>query len=119
MAGRPTVVTEKVLALLKEAFEWGCTDREACLHAEIDEATLYRYQEDHPEYASRKKAWKERPILKARKCVVEALEDDKELSLKYLERKKKDEFSLRNEHTGAEGKDLLPTTIQIVQPTNE
>lgn len=45
MAGRPTVMrTDSVLALLKEAFEWGCTDREACLHAEVDEATLYRYQ---------------------------------------------------------------------------
>ena len=97
MAGRPTVMTDSVLALLKEAFEWGCTDREACLHAEVDEATLYRYQEDHPDYASKKAQWKERPILKARKCVVDSLETNADMSMKYLERKKKDEFSLRTE----------------------
>ena len=119
MAGQPTVMTEETLRLLKEAFEWGCTDREACLHAEIGTTALYNYQERNPEYAELKAQWKEKPILKARKCVVEALENDEELSLKYLERKKKDEFSPRNEHTGADGKELLPATIQIVAPTNE
>lgn len=38
--------------------------------------------------------------MKARKSVVNALTKDPDLALKYLERKKKDEFSLRSEHTG-------------------
>lgn len=111
MAGRPSVMTETVLALLKEAFLLGCPDVEACLYAEIDEATLYRYQEANPDYASRKARWKKTPSFMARKKVVESIPEDSEMALKYLERKEKGEFSPRSEHTGADGKDLLPTPI--------
>lgn len=109
--GKPTVMTEETLRLLQEAFEWGCTDIEACLHAKIGKTALYDYQERNPEYAEWKDKWKNFPNLRARRCVVDALDDDKDLALKYLERKKKDEFSPRSEHTGADGKDLLPTPI--------
>ena len=126
MAGQPTVMTEEVLRLLREAFEWGCTDREACLHAQIAQSTLYAYQLVNPEYVEWKEAWKDNPTLVARKCVATSLSSDKELSLKYLERKKKDEFSPRSEHTGADGKDMSITfawvgeeekqPVQIEQP---
>lgn len=46
----------------------------------------------------------------ARKSVVQGLPKDRDLALKFLERKKKDEFSLRQEMTGKDGKDL-PTPI--------
>jgi hypothetical protein len=91
-AGRPTVMTEVVLAKLEEAYAWDCTDEEACFFAGIDPATLYRHQEKYPEFCDRKKALKQRPVLKARRTVVDAL-DDPHMALKYLERKKKDEFS--------------------------
>lgn len=96
-AGQPTVMTEKTLRLLQEAFEWGCTDREACLHAQIAQSTLYSYQLVNKEYVEWKEAWKDRPTIMARKSVVGALPKDPELSLKYLERKKKDEFSTKSE----------------------
>jgi hypothetical protein len=105
--GQPTVMTEETLRLLQEAFEWGCTDIEACLHAQIGKTALYDYQNRNPEYAEWKEQWKNSPNLRARKCVVESLDTDKDLALKYLERKKKDEFSLRNEHTGADGNALF------------
>jgi len=111
MAGRPTVMTEKTLALLKEAFEWGCPDIEACLHAEISQDALYDYQRAHPEYSKYKEQLKKTPSFKARKTVVKEVETNAELAMKYLERKEKGEFSPRSEHTGADGKDLLPTPI--------
>lgn len=95
--GRPTVMTPQIIALLEEAFSWGCSDIEACLHANIGKTALYEYQKDHPEFTERKEELKENPILKARKSVVNALDDDSELALKYLERRKKDEFSTRAE----------------------
>ena len=108
--GRPTVMTEKVLQKLEEAFAFGCSDLEACLYADIEARTLYYYQEKHPKFIQRKELLKQNPVLRARNTVVKALTDDPDLAMKYLERKVKSEFSLRSELTGAEGKDL-PTPI--------
>lgn len=104
--GRPTIMTEETLQQLREAFLMGCTDREACLYADIGTSTLYNYQEEHPDFVEQKKVWKENPILIARKSVVNALAGDYEHALKYLERRKKDEFAVRNELTGKEGDEI-------------
>lgn len=90
--GRPTVVTPEVLRKLEEAFALGCTDLEACVFADISKTTLYKYQAENPEFAERKEELKENPILKARKTVVESL-DKPELAFKFLERKRRAEFS--------------------------
>lgn len=95
--GRPTIMTENVIAKLEEAFAWGCTDIEACLWADIAPATLYKYQDKHPEFVERKESLKEKPVLLARKSVVTRLERDPRLSMDYLSRKKKDEFSQKSE----------------------
>lgn len=102
-AGRPTVVDELVLAKLEEAFALGCTDAEACLMANISQSTLYKYQDANPDFLERKNELKESPVLMARKSVVDNLKRDPELALKYLERKKKNEFAPRSELTGPEG----------------
>lgn len=104
--GRPKKVTKEVLEKLEEAFLLGCTDREACFYADIALSTLYLYQEQNPEFSERKAELKENPILLARKTVVENLARDPELSLKFLERKRKKEFSPRQEVTGKDGKPL-------------
>lgn len=95
--GRPTVMTKEVIAKLEEAFSWGCTDREACLWADIGVSTLQLYQDHHPEFIERKEALKETPILRARKSVVDSLPKDSKLSMDYLSRKRKDEFSTKSE----------------------
>lgn len=105
---RPTVMTPEVIAKLEEAFAWGCSDIEACLWADIDSRTLYKYQEKNPKFIQRKAELKETPILLARKSVVTNLSKDKELAMKFLERKVKKEFSLRQELTGADGKNFIP-----------
>src|SRR6476661_2859539 len=105
---RPTIMTPPVIAKLEEAYAWGCTDIEACLWANIDDRTLYKYQEKHPEFVRRKNALKDTPVLLARKSVVTRLPRDPRLSMDYLSRKKKDEFSTRNELTGKDGEQLVP-----------
>ena len=96
---RPTVMTPQVIAKLEEAFAWGCTDREACLWADIAVATLHLYQGKHPEFIERKEDLKETPILLARKTVVNAIKKgDRITSMQYLERKRKDEFSTKTEN---------------------
>lgn len=108
--GRPTVMTPELIAKLEYAFSLGCTDNEACFHADIAPATLYKYQDQNPAFTERKHLLKDSPIFLARQSVLRGLKDSPELALKFLERKKKDEFSLRSELTGADGKDL-PTPI--------
>ena len=95
MAGRPKIMTQQTLGKLREAFLWGCTDQEACLNADINPDTLYEYQKKNPTFTEQKEQYKSNPVLLARKIVVSTLKDDAQLALKYLERKKKDEFSLK------------------------
>lgn len=97
MAGRPPKVDKFVVDKWEQAFAIGCTDSEACAYADVSRDLLYDYQKKHPEFIDRKNSLKERPILKARQEVVKGLSNNPELALKFLERKKKDEFSLRQE----------------------
>lgn len=98
--GRPTIVTDEVILKLEEAFALGCTDLEACFFAKISKSTLYNYQDKNPEFLERKEALKESPVLLARQSVIKEMQTDGNLALKFLERKKKDEFGVRTELSG-------------------
>ena len=111
---RPTIMTPEVIAKLEEAFAWGCTDSEACLWAEIAMPTLYKYQEKHPEFVDRKNALKDNPILLARQSVLKGIKRDPKLALSFLERKKKDEFSLKTETDITSGGQALTALVEFV-----
>ena len=111
--GRPPIMTDDTIKKLEEVFALGGSDSEACFYANISKQTLYNYQKEHPEFVDRKEALKEKPILKARQTVVKALDDPKDAQW-FLERKRKEEFSLRQEVTGPEGELLSPIKIEIV-----
>ncbi len=94
-AGVDTVMTPRVISLLREAFLLDATDEEACRFAGIATPTLYKYQGRFPEFVDQKKAWKESVILKARKKVVSSIELDTDVAFDYLRSKRKDEFSTK------------------------
>lgn len=95
--GRPSVMTDKVLESLRQAYLIGATNEEAAHYADIAPSTLYLYMENNPEFSEQIKAWKNQPILKAKQKVVRDIEKDTNTAKWYLERKKKDEFSPRSE----------------------
>lgn len=97
--GRPTVMTPQVLNKLEEVFALGGTDTEACMYADISHQTLYNYQKEFPEFVERKEALKEKPFLKARRTIIESL-DDPNHAFKFMERKKKQEFGNNIDVTG-------------------
>lgn len=98
LVGRPKVIDKDVLNKLETSYSMGCTDSEACLFANISKQTLYNYQNKHPEFVERKEMLKQKLVLKARSVVAEALNNKDENTAKwYLERKKKDEFSVKSE----------------------
>lgn len=114
--GRPTAMTEIVIGKLEEAFAMGCTDKEACTFADIHPSTLYDYQKAHPEFTERKEALKERPFLLARKTIYSELTDI-DTARWFMERKRKDEFSSRQELTGSDG-EPIPILATINVPTH-
>lgn len=94
--GRPLVMTDDVLQKVEHAFSMGCTDKEACLYADIAPSTLYKYCEDHPDFSERKELLKDKPVLAARTVVVKAIESgDTKMAWLYLERKRAEEFGQR------------------------
>lgn len=103
------------LERLREAFLMGCDVLEACLYAEITKGqyTYYSSKVD-PLFTEKVRMWREKPTLIARSVVVRQMANDPELSFKYLERRKKDEFGLRTEVTSNNGAPLA-MVIDIVK----
>lgn len=102
-AGRPTVMTPEVVAKLEQAFANAFTDEQACIFADISKNSLYDYIEKNPEFSNRKEQLKKRVDIKAKTKVIEAINiGDMATAKWWLERKCKDEFSLKTEteHSG-------------------
>lgn len=108
--GRPTVMTQETVNKLEEVFAIGGTDEEACFYANISRQTLYDYQSKHPEYIDRKEQLKQKPFLKARQTIVKSLETP-QYAFEYMKRKKKDEFSERQEYTGKDGEPIAKSPM--------
>ncbi len=119
--GRPTIMTPETISKLEHAFMLGCSDLEACLYANIGKSTLYNYQDANPEFVERKEQLKENPILLARTSVVNKLSEDADLALRFLERRKKDEFSPKQEmavdHT-TKGETITPAATRLSDMTD-
>lgn len=121
--GRPTKMTPETVKKLEEAFLMGCSDLEACLFAAISKQTLYTYQDKNPSFIDRKKILKENPVMIARQSVIRDMKEDGNLALKYLERKKKNEFSVKSEMALSPGADedgnQMKWEVEIVRPEVE
>jgi len=95
---RPEAITEDVLAKLEFAFARSFTDVEASLYANISPATLYRYIDANPEFWERKETLKKQPNIQAKLNWYKKIEsEDYNASKDWLERKSRDEFSLKQE----------------------
>ena len=100
VGGRPTVMTPEVIRKLEDAFSWGCTDLEACCNANIGKTSLYEYCDRNPGFAERKEVLKNQPVMKARRVVLAALEDDDiNTAHKVIDRK--------------EGQKIVQTTVEL------
>lgn len=115
--GRPTLRSPEKVKKLEEAFALDCTIKEACFYADISIQTYYDWLLKKPELVERFEALRQKPVLTARTTLVKSLSTDVEMALKYLERKRKAEFSTRSELTGEDGTKLIDTVkITIHEP---
>ena len=95
---RPTKMTEETVKKLLDAFSYSFTDQEACLYANISTKTLYNYCEKYPEFLQQKEDLKKQPNIKAKMNWIAKIKDkDYQASKEWLERKSRDEFSLKTE----------------------
>lgn len=113
--GRPSEMDPLKVKKLEEAFAFDATILEACLYAGISKQTYYNWLEKNPELVDRFEALRQTPILAAREKVVNSIKSDVDTARWYLERKQKKEFAARTEHTGPDGKDLVPLTDEQIQ----
>lgn len=104
LGGRPTKLTDEVVNKLEEAFSIGCSIEEACFYANISRQSYYNWEKENKELFDRFNELKQKPILKARQSVVNGLSDS-EFALKFLSKKKRDEFGDRLDLT-TNGKDI-------------
>jgi hypothetical protein len=99
-------MTPDVLRKIEEAAALDASVEEMCFYADVSRDTYDRYMKAHPEFAERVAKLRQKPILAARQAVVKHATDSYSNAMDYLSRKKKNEFSQRQELTGEEGKDL-------------
>lgn len=90
-------LTPDTIRKLEEAFAIDASVLEACFYADISHDTYYRWIKENPELSDKFERLREKPVLTARQTVVKAISTDSDMAMKYLERKKKLEFSTRQE----------------------
>lgn len=118
-AGRPTKMTPETVEKLEAAFRWGCTDAEACLHADITKKTLYSYCDKNEGFLHRKELLKDNPILMAKEIQFTELES-KSLSQanKVIDRKEGQKLK----HVGADDGAILVDqqwTVEFINATSQ
>lgn len=95
---RPTKMTPMVRKKMEEATALDATVEEVCFYAGISKDTYYKWIKKDNKLSDYLTALRNKPVLKARQEVIKGLTDNPEFSLKYLERKRKNEFSTRVEN---------------------
>lgn len=92
------MMTPEIVGKLEYGFLKGLNDTECCLYAGISRQALYDYCNKYPEFADRKEELKKQPSTTAKLNIVEAIDNgDIDISKWYLERRNKEEFSLKQE----------------------
>lgn len=102
--GRNTVMTPEIINKLELAYAMDMTDLEACVFAGIGKTAFYDWQKLNPEFTERKEELRAALGTKAKANVArEVRKGNIEMSRWWLERRRKSEFSTRQEQTGPNG----------------
>lgn len=92
---RPSEKTPEKITKIEEAAALGCSVLEICFYADIAPDTYYRWLRDDQKLSDRIEALRQKPILQARKTIVDGLADPNNAKW-FLERKVK-EFASKQE----------------------
>lgn len=100
---------DKMLSDLEEGFKNDFTVEETCLFAGIHKDTFYEWLKLSDEFAVRMDKAKQYVAIAAKNTWARAVRGgDIDASIKWLERRQKKLYSLRQELTGEDGEKLIP-----------
>lgn len=91
--GRPSTMSEKTLRKLELSFAYDSTVEEACIFAGIPVRTYYDFLTKHPDFSHTVELLRNVPVMIARRTVVNGVVTSQDSAMRYLEKKRKDEFS--------------------------
>ena len=113
--GSPTKMTPHTAQLLREAFSMDCTIAEACIYANISRTTFYTWKEEDPELFDTFDALRDSVALKARKKIAKDVDTSFDNAMRYMAKKKPDEFGdkMKLEHSGGVSTTPVPMTPEI------
>jgi len=112
--GSFTKKTPEAILALETAASLDATVAELCLMAKISHQTYYTWINEDKKLKERLDTLRNKPVLKARKIVIDKMEESYSNAMDYLSRKRKKEFSTRQELTGEDGKDLNGDTKEVI-----
>jgi hypothetical protein len=116
--GIPANIPEYI-ANITPYLEVGCSLHEAALYGETPYRTIKQHYDEDEEVRKIIDRIMNTPILRARQSVVAKMDEDADLALKYLERRKKDEFSLKSEtDLTSKGEKLTGMVIGFEEPNS-
>lgn len=96
----------RIFDKMEEAAKWDWTLEEICEYGGISYSTFNIWTKKNPELKKRIEILRDDPVRRAKKTVAEKLTESYNNSMDYLKRKRKQEFSERSEHTGADGQPI-------------
>lgn len=96
MRGKKVDVNE-YLANIEPFMQQGLTMHEACLQSYTPYRTMKDYYDNDEAVRIKVQRMEQYAVVVAKETLLKGIKRDPNLALKYLERKKKDEFSLRTE----------------------
>lgn len=107
---------EEVIRTLEPFFRLGCNIRKACEYGGIPYTTVHTWISNDEELRIKITAWQHEISAQARRVWKKAIDEGQaNAATQWLQKKEKDEFSERTEHTAAEGKPLVaqPTDVDL------
>lgn len=94
---------------LIDAYKIDATDEQAMFYAGISKGQFEYFKKLHPDFSGVKEACGQHLGLLAKMAIAKEIEHNQEGRPSwYLERIEKNRYSTRTEHTGADGKNLIP-----------
>ena len=117
-AGRPTVMTPDVVAKLEQAFAIDATVEEACSYANISRDAFYDYLKKNTIFSDRIEDLRQLPVLAARERAVKGVKENYGNAMDYLSRKRKSEFSQKQEIEHS-GKVNISNVLDEIENPNE
>ena len=104
MKGKPYKYNDEVVTRLTQALRAGNTRRASCAYSGISEDTFAVWLKDIPEFSDAIKKAEGDAELRNVALIQKAASDGTwQAAAWWLERRRKNDFALRTEHTGAEG----------------